>query len=105
MIRRRTRIKSRTPQRAKEVREYNAEAKAWLLLPENRFCAVAKALNKLPARSTQVHHMRGRIGRLLLDKRYWKPVSNDGHRWIHDNIEEARALGLICQRGEWHKFD
>lgn len=98
-------IRKRTPKRANQVRAYNAEVKAWLELPENKYCQVAKLLGWRPRIATQCHHSRGRIGRLLLDRRFWTPVSAAGHEWIHANIEEARGIGLICQRGEWHKFD
>ena len=51
---------------------------------------------------TEVHHMRGRAGSLLLDQRYWLAVSKQGHRWIHSNIEKARALGWLCELGKWN---
>ena len=70
-------------------------------LSKNRMCARCRS-----RRSTEVHHMRGRIATLLLDERGWAAVCNGCHRWIHWNINAARDAGLICQRGLWGKpFD
>jgi hypothetical protein len=52
-------------------------------------------------RVTEVHHQRGRTGSLLLDKRGWIAVSKQGHRWVHQNVQKARELGFICDRGLW----
>ena len=51
----------------------------------------------------EVHHMRGRSGKLLTDQRYWLAVSKQGHRWIHENISKARGHGWICAEGDWNK--
>ncbi len=34
-------------------------------------------------RATDIHHLRGRAGQLLLDERYWLAVSRKAHDWIH----------------------
>ncbi len=52
-------------------------------------------------RISEVHHMRGRTGKLLMDQRFWKAVSKEGHRWIHEHMEEARKHGWLCKRGDW----
>lgn len=52
--------------------------------------------------STDVHHTRGRAGTLLIDKRFWKAVSREGHNWINANPLDARKRGLICERGLWN---
>lgn len=83
-------IAKRSPKRAKEEREYNKEVKIWLV---GKMCAV------FPNRkATQCHHKRGRIGKLLLDKRYWLPVSDEGHRKIENNPDWARENGFIETR-------
>ena len=51
---------------------------------------------------TQNHHKRGRLGALLMDKRFWIPVSARGHRKIHDAPDWARANGLLAHIGEWN---
>lgn len=75
------------------LRAYARARAAYLSRPENRQCRVFP--NR---RATEIHHARGRAGRLLLDERFWVPVSRAGHRWIHDHPEAARRAGLL---GPW----
>lgn len=105
------RIRARTPDRAAQEREYRAEVEKWLKLPENRVCAVWSVSEEFRVSlkwkrdsypATQCHHMRGRRGTLLLDKRYWVAVSNAGHRWIENHPDKARTLGLLCAKGQWN---
>ena len=63
-------------------------------------------------RANQNHHQRGRLGPLLMDKRFWIPVSGKGHRWINAHpaaarkrfafLTDGRNLTLLCQIGEWN---
>ena len=53
-------------------------------------------------KSVEAHHMRGRLGELLLDQRFWLPVSAEGHRWIHEHPAAARQNGWLCAAGEWN---
>lgn len=62
---------------------------------EGKRCAVFPHL-----KATQVHHMKGRIGELLLDQRYWLPVSDSGHKEIELNPEWAKAEGFSLSRLE-----
>ena len=55
---------------------------------------------RVPA--TQCHHYQGRRGMLLLHEPFWIPVSWEGHRWIEDHREQARALGLLCPLGRYN---
>lgn len=52
--------------------------------------------------ATDIHHIRGRRGRLLLDQRFWMPVCRHAHDWIGSHPAEARTLGWLCQVGEWN---
>jgi hypothetical protein len=70
-------IKVATSDRAAELREYAKESKKFLA--KNPRCAVFPNLA-----ANQVHHVRGRRGKWLLDQRYWKAVSEAGHQKIHD---------------------
>lgn len=110
------RIRPRTAARAAQEREYRAEVEQWLNLPENRVCAVwglsaefredmrgkCYPLKAIGLAATQCHHTRGRRGALLLDKRHWVAVSDAGHRWVETNPDKARALGLLCAKGQWN---
>jgi hypothetical protein len=92
-------VARRTPEQAEEERRYQARVKEWLRLPQNRWCRVYLLLLGRRVPATQCHHYQGRRGRLLLYEPFWIPVSWEGHRWIEDHRERARALGLLCPLG------
>lgn len=89
-------IAYRSPKRAKEEREYNKQAKSFKLA--NPDCAAR--LKGCTGGTTDVHHMKGRDGDLLLDQHYWLPVCNHCHRWIELNPVKAKILGLSVSRLE-----
>lgn len=64
------------------------------------------ATNKLCARcgkkATDIHHTRGRVGRLLCMSAHWISVCRQCHQWIGENPNEARAEGLLCELGKWN---
>jgi hypothetical protein len=83
---------------------YKARRIVFLSKPENKVCRV---FPHLPV--TEIHHIKGRQGFadqyaidndliLLLDERYWLPVSRKGHEWIHKNDAEARKKGWLKSR-------
>lgn len=51
----------------------------------------------------ELHHVRGRLGPLLLDERHWMALCPACHRWVHENIEAARKRNLIAAAGDWNK--
>src|SRR4051812_46224280 len=72
----------------------------------NPWCAWGLKQNPpLHIRATEIHHTRGRIGRLYLATQYWVGVSEEAHTWIHNHPAAARALGLVCQLGKWNHFE
>lgn len=89
-------IRRNTPEREAENRRYNEAVKIWLRQPENRHCVVALILGWGIRSATQCHHQRGRIGDLLLDQRFWLPVSAAGHQWIGMYPRQSKGLGLIA---------
>jgi len=90
-----------TPRRAEEESIYRSRLQEWFRLPENRWCRVYLRLQQRRVPATQCHHYQGRRGLLLLHEPFWIPVSWEGHRWIDDHREQARALGLLCPLG-WY---
>lgn len=88
-----TKLKHETEKRGKENLEYLRKRKEFLSLPENEFCAVFPWL-----RSTEIHHKKGRIGKLLIDERYFLAVSPEGHRKIENNPEWAYEMGYSIRR-------
>jgi hypothetical protein len=39
---------------------------------------------------------------MLLNERYWIALCRTHHEWAHNNIEKARTIGLICEKGLWN---
>jgi hypothetical protein len=95
-------VARRTVERADQERLYRTRVKAWLALPENRWCRVYLLLLSRRVPATQCHHYQGRRGRLLLYEPFWIPVSWEGHRWIDEHRERARELGLLCPLGRYN---
>lgn len=100
---RRRRICQISARRSARLGEYAHAKRLFLNDRKNWYCAVMEIIEYRSVPATDIHHVRGRIGKLLMDQRYWLAVSRKGHRWIHDNIEEARKRGWIAQRGDWGK--
>lgn len=109
----RSRVRKVSSRRAKQLREYAAKRKAFLL--KNPYCQIwLKRMGMTEShavlwggqymkdmtvywapRSVEVHHVRGRIGAMLNDERYWLAASREEHEWAHSHPKEARALGII----------
>lgn len=83
--------------RAAEMQRYHAERDTWLRQTMNAICS-ACGLRSV----TDLHHKRGRIKGLLLDKRFWIPVCRDCHDWIHQHPKLARSYGLLATASEWN---
>lgn len=89
------------------VRRYRIEARAWIaqLRSIGTRCPVVETILGERLLVDQVHHVRGRLGPLLLDKRYWLAVSGPGHWWIGRNPAEAAKRGWLARKGEWGRAD
>jgi len=75
-----------------ENRKYTIERLRFLAQPENQKCPVTGK------QTTDIHHMKGRIGSLLLDTRFWIAVSREGHKQIEENPEWAKENGYSQNR-------
>lgn len=91
-------IKKVSAKRQTENEIYSQLRKVFLAKPENKFCPVIKQLKNINVETTEVHHMRGRIGKLLLDTKHWLAVSRDGHSYIEQNPEWAKENGYSLNR-------
>ena len=69
--------------RAAMMRKYRKLVAEFLV--ENPWCQVCAC-----APSEDVHHKKGRIGKLLIDMLYWLPVC----RLCHDKIERKRTWAM-----------
>lgn len=94
-------IQTVSEKQSKLLARYNAKRARWI---RGKKCAVFKGL---PA--VECHHMSGRIGYadeyarendipLLLDERFWLPVSEEGHRKITDDPKWACENGYSFLR-------
>jgi hypothetical protein len=84
-------IRYRTAKRAREESKYQVRRIIFLL--NNPKCAVFPQL-----RATEVHHQKGRIGDLLLDERFWLPVSQKAHDKITRESAWAEENGYTLSR-------
>lgn len=96
-------IKKRSQNMTIIMEEYNRRRPGFLY---KKRCAVFPHL-----KATEIHHQKGREGYaddyarendipLILDERYWLPVSSDGHKKITDNPDWARENGFSFLRLE-----
>lgn len=53
-------------------------------------------------RATDIHHKRGRVGRLLCMTEHWAGLCRRCHDFVGNNPKEARELGLLCEVGKWN---
>jgi len=90
------RIRSVSVRRAAQLREYAKLKAKWI--KDNPTCMCYGCT----APTEDVHHMRGRIGGLLNDQRWWLPVCRAHHEWIHRHPDTARKLGYL---GPWNQKD
>lgn len=86
-------IPTKSEKRIKEERIYHAKRIEFLSRKENQKCPVFPHLN-----TTDVHHMKGRVGSLYLDVRFWLAVSREGHKWIEEHPKEAKKKGWSMSR-------
>ena len=60
--------------------------------PENKICPITNEP------TTDVHHKKGRVGKLFLDTNYWLAVSRKGHQKIELNPEWAKENNYSLNR-------
>ncbi len=112
--------------------EYYPANNAYLSLPENQYCHLCisrttgmtrdemmRAFEKHQfsmemlwtqfllagaqlSRSTEIHHCRGRAGKLLSDHRFFASSCRNCREWPHANPREARSLQFLASAAEWN---
>lgn len=97
-------LKKQSKARAREMRLYYEEKTEFLLRPENLVCAICRVLGVSPMAATEVHHSRGRIGRLLRDQRFWVGSCRSCREIPHSRPAWAREMGLLCKASEWNVY-
>lgn len=48
--------------------------------------------------ASEVHHKRGRVGRLYLATEHWLPMCSPHHRWTTEHPADAYELGVSERR-------
>jgi hypothetical protein len=69
---------------------YKEASRQWLI---GKRCAVFPVL-----KATEIHHKFGRVGKDLMDKDGWLPVSRKGHIEIELHPDWARKMGFTVSR-------
>lgn len=52
--------------------------------------------------SKDIHHSRGKVGKLLCDVTHFRAVCREHHDLIHANPKLAREKGMLCELGKWN---
>ena len=71
-------------------------AQRQVYLKQHPFCKVG--IEGCMGKATQVHHMRGRIGELMLDENFWLPVCAFCHNHVETHCEWAKEMGFSESR-------
>lgn len=89
-------IKARSDSlRARALRELYEETK-------KSFLAYRRSCERCgKERPLEVHHVRGRTGTLLIDRRSFAGICKECHNFIHENVKAAKAEGCIAGAGQW----
>lgn len=90
----RTPVKKISDKRKKEMSVYDKRRLAFLAL--NKWCQAN--LPGCTGISSDVHHMEGRIGDNYLNISKWKALCRNCHKFVEENPEKAKELGLSKSR-------
>lgn len=88
-------IPPRSQKRSKEEKLYSAKRVLYL---QNHPMCEAHLPGICTDYATDIHHMSGRIGDLLLDTNYWKALCRKCHDYVENNPEIAKEKGLSINR-------
>ena len=92
----RTRIRPISKRRAERLRIYAIVKACHLRLhPTCQKCGYKKGLS--------IHHVRGRVGALLYDARYFKTLCRLCHTWAHQFPKQAQEMGYLAAPGDWNR--
>lgn len=107
VLRRRNRIRSKSPEQSRRDRLYAPLAAHFKA--RNSSCECCSPLRTLrglpwavPNLTQDIHHSHGKIGALLFFFPWFKAVCRSCHDWIEANKAKAREIGMECQPGEFN---
>jgi hypothetical protein len=93
-------IRSRSAAMSKRMVEYGKAAKDYLA--KFTICSSLWPDDLCMAISTEVHHKKGRAGKLLMDQKHWLPVCAKCHSRIHAQPALAEKYGNLDPSGWRH---
>jgi hypothetical protein len=85
-------IKSVSDKRLLALKEYRVVRDAYMR--DHKICEHPECSSP----STELHHSKGRIGKLLTDPLYFKALCHAHHEWAEKNPILAKELGLSVDR-------
>lgn len=85
-------IKSVSQRRLLALKEYRVVRDAYMR--DHKICEHPECSSP----STELHHSKGRIGKLLTDPLYFKALCHSCHVWAELNVTEAKKIGLSTDR-------
>jgi hypothetical protein len=95
-LKRKTPMKRIRAKRALEMRVYRSMKEQWLR--QHPYCQMPSETGAPTCmrRAVQLHHMKGRMGSLLCDTRFWMGVCMECHNYIetHKNVARQRKAIL-----------
>lgn len=108
-LKRKRQLKKISRSRRTSLAKYQALAGAFLSLPENRLCIICQTRrehgeNILINLATEIHHHRGRRGRLLCWLPGFRPSCYHCRMWPHEHPRTAREYGLLSPAPLWDVF-
>jgi hypothetical protein len=84
-------IAPRSHKRKAQEKDYSSKRK--IFMAEHPMCQ-ANIPGLCTSQSTDIHHVKGRIGELLLDETHWMSVCRACHMYIETHPIEATELGF-----------
>lgn len=84
--------------RKDDLREYKRQKRAYL--KKHPRCEVHGCRKD----GEDIHHKRGRIGRLLSDQRWFMTTCRYHHEKIHRNPGWAREMGYLAEISKWNVY-
>lgn len=93
-------LKKQSKSQQRRLREYYKIRAQYLR--DHPACAICLLLDQTPAPSTEVHHVRGRAGKLIFDTRFFAPSCRGCRDVPHNNPKWAREVGLLASAADWN---
>src|SRR5690348_17674287 len=90
-------IPRQSKRRSVEAKIYAQRKKVFLDTNDHCFCCGLFVYRPI----RDLHHVRGRMGKLYLDERFWEMSCRHCHDAIHSNRKWAIANGFLGGAGEW----